>query len=150
MWVGGLWYTYYIFYPITDELDGPGRMKAISIHAQRFPRYANPVVGLLILTGLFNTFNAGFLFSAMGDFSNAYNTILGLKMVVVLVMVVFGMTVGMRLSPKAMSLAPKPGEKPSPDFLSTVALIRNLTTVTLILGFVLLFLAAALLNGAVF
>jgi putative copper export protein len=150
MWVGGLWYTYYIFYPMTEQLDGPGRMKAITVHSQRFPQYANPVIGILILTGLFNTFNGKFLFTSLGDFSTTYNIILGLKMVVVIVMVTLGTTIGTRLAPKAMSMAPKPGEKPSPEFLETVALIKKLSTITLVLGFVLLFFAATLLNGAVF
>ena len=150
MWIGALWYTFYIFYPITDALDPPARMKAISVHAERFPKFANPVIGLVVLTGLFNTFDGKFIFSSMGNFSPAYNAVLGLKMLVVLAMIALGMTVGMRLSPQAMEMAPAPGEKPTPEFLGKVALIKNLTILNLALGFVLLFLAAALLNNAVF
>ena len=57
---------------------------------------------------------------------------------------------GQNLGSKLQEIAPKPGDKSSPEFLQKSALMDRSGCINKYLGIVLLFFAGALLNAATF
>jgi uncharacterized membrane protein len=138
-WIGGMIYTNAVLMPSISAINPQERGKLIGAVSKRFTLYAWGSIIILVITGFMAT-PSGLLFST----ATTYGTTLTIKHVVVLVMIVVGLLITFVISPKLMSLAPSPGDKPSPDYLKTQGQLTLLARVNLVLGILVLLLAVML------
>jgi putative copper export protein len=138
VWIGGIVYTNLILFPSLQVLDPPQRNKFMGTAAARFSRLAWTAVIVLVLTGLLK-------FPHHSPFEDmAYGITLSTKLALVLIMIVIGLWVTFGINPKAQSLAPAPGDPPSPEFVNLQKKLATLIFVNMILGIIVLFLASML------
>lgn len=132
-WVGGMIYIELVLTPSLKAIDPPQRGKLLGAVAKRFAFFAWGSIIVLFVTGIsepeFRTF---FDLSSRG-------VILTVKYVLFLVMILIGLFITFAIVPKMERLAPKPGEKPSPDFPKVQKQLATLAFINMILGILILF-----------
>ena len=147
-WIGGLIFINFVFVPIVNQLEPKDRGKANQLLGKYFARVAGVSGFALVLTGLVNL-PEGTGWDNLSD-TGDYSTFVYLKVLIIVAFFVLGFYAPLKLAPKMLRLAPAPGEKPSPELLATGEQILLIGRINMIIGFVILFFAAVLLNGANF
>lgn len=94
---------------------------------------------LLLLTGFYKT-----PINLIFNFTSGYTTILSVKLIFFALMIIFGVIISAVLVPKMNKLLPKPGEKPSDEFITIQKNINILSKINLLLGLGILFCIALL------
>ncbi|MHA2031613.1 MAG: DUF4149 domain-containing protein [Candidatus Kariarchaeaceae archaeon] len=147
-WIGGLIFINFVFVPIVNQLDPKEKGKANQLLGKYFARVAGISGFALVLTGLMNLPEG----VGWGDLSDTgdYGTFVYLKVLLIAALFGLGFYVPIKLAPKMAKLAPQPGEKPSAELLATGEQILLIGRINMIIGIMILFFAATLLNGAVF
>jgi len=138
-WIGGMVTINLVLMPSLAAIDPPQRGKLLGAALERFKPLALGAMVVLLVTGVIVAPPRALL-----NLSTPYGVTLALKHVVVLAMVVIGLMVPFVISPRMQSLAPAPGERPSPAFIQTQKQLSVLAMVNMILGVVVLFFAAVL------
>jgi len=138
-WIGGMFTINLVLMPSLAAIDPPQRGKLLGAALERFKPLALGAMAVLLITGVLVAPPRSLL-----NLSTPYGVALALKHLVVLAMVVIGLMVPFVISPKMQSLAPAPGERPTPAFIQTQKQLSVLARVNMILGVVVLFLAAVL------
>jgi len=139
VWVGGLIYTNFILMPSMQAVEPPQRNKLMGAIAKRFTVLSWSCVIILLVTG-YIMLPEGMLF----NFSISYGVWLNIKILLVLLMIIIGLYITLGVAPKIETLAPKPDEQPSPDFLKVQKKLPVLAIVNMILG-ILVVLCTALM-----
>jgi len=137
-WIGGMIYGYFVLTPSLAAIDPPQRGRLMGATAIRFSKLAWGSVIVLLITGFLRT-PPGMLFSP----SSTYGVTLLVKHLAVLAMIVIGLVITFSVAPRMESLAPGPGEKPSPGFFQVQKRLELLALVNVILGLIVLLLAAS-------
>jgi putative copper export protein len=136
-WIGGMIYINIILIPSLTAIDPPQRGKLLSAATKRFGILASTSIIILIVTGIFKT-PSQMLF----NFSSTFGIALTVKHLVIVAMVVIGLLIMFRLGPKMQASSPSPGEQPGPQYLKLQSQISILSRVNMVLGVVVLILAA--------
>jgi uncharacterized membrane protein len=90
---------------------------------------------VLILTGLHKT-PAGMMF----NMTSTYGTILFIKHILILIAIFVGLAIAFGTLPKMRKLAPKPGEKPSEEFISAQKTLGMLSVTNMVLEIIIVIL----------
>ena len=136
-WIGGMIYVNLALIPSLTAIDPPQRGRLLGAVAGRFAILAWGSVVVLLVTGLLKT-PPGQLFRP----STTFGAILALKHALTLLMVFAGLLVTLVIAPKLGTLTPKPGEKPSLDFLKVQKQLSMLGLANMIMGVAVLPLVA--------
>jgi len=137
-WMGGIVYVNIILLPSMQVLEPPQQGKLMSAIAKRFSVLAWSSIIVLVVTGGHTIFTMGILF----DFTTSYGMWLNSKILLALVMILVGLYITLFALPKIESLAPKPDEKPSSEFIKIQKRIPFLSRVMLVLGIMVLLCTA--------
>ncbi len=140
-WIGGLIFISYIVFPMMEKVSPPDRGKVMDVYTKKFAILTWSSIVLLIITGFFNF---------PDDYDDNYMILFVIKAVFIATMILIGIYVGFSLGPKIKEMAPSPGEKHSPEFIELQSRVKMLTFANTILGIIVLFFAAALLNNGDF
>jgi len=138
-WIGGMFTINLVLMPSLAAIDPPQRGKLLGAALERFKPLALGAMAVLLVTGVLVAPPRALL-----NLSTPYGVTLALKHLAVLAMVVIGLLVPFVISPRMKSFAPAPGERPTPAFIQTQKQLSVLARVNMILGVVVLFLAAVL------
>lgn len=139
VWIGGAVYAHVILIPALKHIDPQQSGKLQSIVAKRFSITAWSCILVLLITGLLKT-PSHLLF----DTSTALGSVLFAKHVVIACVIIIGLVIAFVVVPKMMRNAPKPGDRPAPDFITAQGRLKLLATVNTILGVGILLLASFL------
>lgn len=137
MWIGGMLTINLVLMPSLAAIDPPQRGKMLGASLKRYMPLALGAMILLLLTGIQSTPSEDFF-----NLSTFIGIIFALKHLVVIIMVIIGLMVPFVLSPKMQKLSPAPGTPPSPAFIQTQKQLSLLSLVNMVLGIIVLFLAA--------
>ena len=132
-WMGGGVYINLVLMPSLTAIDPPARGKLMAAASKRFTIIAWSSIIVLLVTGYMKT-PTGMLFNT----TESYGMTLTVKHVLFLSMMVLASLIMFVVVPKMNALAPKPGEKPSPEFLKAQKQLPMLSVTTIILGIVVL------------
>lgn len=132
-WIGGAIYLNLVLMPSLNAIEPPERGKLMGAASKRFTILAWSSIIVLLVTGYMKT-PTGMLF----NITETYGITLTVKHVLVLAMIVLASLVMLVAVPKMNALAPKPGEKPSPEFLKVQKLLPRLSVTATILGIMVL------------
>jgi copper resistance protein D len=132
-WIGGMVYMNLILFPAQSAIAPSERGKLMGTLAKRFSIAAWISVIVLLITGLVKT-PSEFLINT----STHFGLWLTVKHIAILLMIIFGLIISIVLAPKMKSLAPKPGEQPSAQFIKTQGTLGKLSITNLVLGILVL------------
>jgi uncharacterized membrane protein len=132
-WIGGMIYGHFILFPAQAGLQPGERGKLMGAISKRFLIAAWISVIVLITTGLIKT-PSGFLLNTSINFGMW----LTVKHIFIMLMIVTGLVISLYLAPKMRSSAPKPGEQPSQQFVSTQKMLVKLSGTNLFFGLMVL------------
>jgi uncharacterized membrane protein len=144
-WIGGGIFANFVFMPSLTALEPQYRGMMAAVIGKRFSVFAWSSALLLLLTGFLKTPS-----SMLFRFSSTYGIVLGVKLFVVLAMVISGILISVVFGPRVERLAPKPGEAPSSQFVSTQKQLKFFSLFSTLLGILLLFLVAVLRTTTMF
>jgi len=133
-WIGGIIYTVVILMPSLISIDPPQRGPLQGALNKRFSILSWSCVAVLAATGLLKI-----SFEQVFDFSSLFTTALNIKLLLVVIMILIGFYLTKVVGPKMGSLAPKPGEAPSNEFIEIQKLAPKLVKINLVLGILVLF-----------
>jgi len=137
IWIGGMLFFNLMFVPQLTVIDPPQRGKLMGMVSKRFGMIAWSSIIILLVTGFLMT-PSHMLF----DTGSTFGLLLLIKMILFLIMIAIGSFITFCKAPKMQKLAPKPGEKPSPDFFNIQKKIVLLARTNMILGILILLLVA--------
>jgi|SRR3990172_691994 len=140
VWIGGIIFMEVVFYPSLAAIDPQQGGKALAVAAKRFTIIAWSCIIILIITGLLKT-PSGWLF----DTSTTIGTLLLVKYLLIVAAIVVGVVITFVVAPKLISGSPKPGEKPSPEFLKSQKQVKRLAMTNMTVGVLILLVTAFLL-----
>jgi uncharacterized membrane protein len=129
VWLGGMIFMNLILMPGTTVLDPQQRGKLTGVVAKRFSIAAWISVIVLLITGGLKT-PPGMMFAP----ASHYGGVLMIKHILIIIVLIIGLTISFGVAPKLSKLAPKPGEAPSPEFISAQKKLKVLGTTNMILG----------------
>ena len=135
VWIGGMFYTNLVFIPNLSVILPEERGKLMNAVAKRFSIISWVCIILLVATGLHRTPGA-----MLFETSSRYGILLMVKHIVILLVIIIGLTITFSAVPKMKKNAPKPGEKPSNDFISAQLTLEKLSITNMILGIVIVIL----------
>lgn len=138
-WIGGMIYINLALMPGLTAIDPPQRGKLMGAVGKRFAILSWSSVLILLITGYLKT-PEGMLFETL----TSYGMTLTVKHFTIMGMMVVGIYISLVIVPQMGTLAPKPGEPPSPDFIKAQKRLPMLSVTNMILGIVVLFCAALL------
>ena len=138
-WIGGMIYTMMVLMPSLPAIEIPERGKLAGAVTKRFTIVAWTSVVVLIITGIILG-----SFEEASEMSDNVPIALKIKHILFLLMIIIGLVMTFILGPKMKKLAPKPGEKPSPEFPKVQKRISSLALINMILG-ILVLLANAMM-----
>ncbi len=138
-WIGGMIYINIVLMPSLSAIDPSQRGRLQGAVTKRFMYLSLGSLIILLITGFAKT-PPQLLFNISG----AYGIALTLKHLVILAMIVIGLLISFRLSPKMKSLSPAPGELPAEGFLKIQTQISVYAQINMVLGVLVLFLAGIL------
>lgn len=137
IWIGGMIYFNFVLSPSLAAIDPPQRGKLVGAVSKRFAMFAWGCIIILLMTGLLLT-PSGMLF----DTSSTYGIALFVKIIMFIVMIIIGAFISFIKVPKMEKLAPKPDEKPAPEFFKIQKQISLLAHINMILGILILLCVA--------
>jgi len=137
IWVGGMLYINFVLTPSLVAIDSPQRGKLIGAVSKRFSMFAWGCIIILLMTGLLLT-PSGMLF----DTTSTWGIMLFIKIILFLIMIIIGTIISFVKAPKMEKLAPKPDEKPAPEFFKIQKQISLLAHINMILGVLILLCVA--------
>jgi uncharacterized membrane protein len=138
-WIGGMVFANLVLMPSLAAIDPPQRGRLMGAVVKRFSMLSWGSIAVLLVTGLIATPSQQLL-----NLSTIWGVTLAIKHLLVLSMLVIGVLVGFVVSPKLQAKAPPPGQPPTSDYLKAQKQLSVLATVNMILGILVLLLAAAL------
>lgn len=133
MWIGGMIFMKLVLLPALAATDPASAGRAMAVVAKRFTIIAWLSTLILLVTGLLKT-PEGTLFSTASD----YGVILLVKHILFVLMIAGGAIITFVFAPKLRSLAPKPGEGPSHEFLKAQKGVEILSATNTFLGLLVL------------
>ena len=139
VWIGGMFYMDLILMPSLAKIDPGERGKLMGIIAKKFTIAAWSAIIVIIITGILKTPSNMYF-----DTSDEYGTYLFIKHVLVIGAIIVGLIITLVIVPKLKQSTPKPGERPSEEFISYSKKIEHLSKTNLILGILILICAALL------
>ena len=139
VWIGGALFIKIVLEPALKKTDPSLGGKIMGNVAPRFSIAAWTSLIILIVTGLLKT-PSDMLFSADGE----TETYLMLKHVAIIVVLIIGVLIAFIIVPKMNSSMPKPGERPSDNFLNYSKQLQRLSLTSTVLGIIILILASLL------
>jgi uncharacterized membrane protein len=132
-WLGGGIYINLVLMPSLNAIDPPAGGKLMAAASKRFTILAWSSIIVILVTGYLKT-PTGMLFNT----TETYGITLTVKHALVLTMVVLAFLIMAVVVPKVNALAPKPGEKPSSEFIKAQKQLPRLSVTATILGIVVL------------
>lgn len=139
VWIGGASYFQFILRPLLKQIDPQQAGKLMGLIAKRFSITAWVCILTLLVTGFFKT-PSGLWF----DFSSEMGQILLAKHLLVTAILGVGLTIGLYVVPRMHKHAPQPGAAPAVEFIKYQKKLGTLATVNLLLGALVVLLAAHL------
>ncbi len=136
-WIGGMIFINMVLVPSMGAIAPPERGKLMGAVAKKFPIIVWTSVIVLIITGVLMM-----LGKEPSEVSDANDTLLHIKLALVLIMISIGVIITLVISPKMKSLAPAPGEPPTPGFLGKQKNIAMLSMLNMVIGIIVLLLVA--------
>lgn len=134
MWIGGGLYMNLVLMPALNAIEPPARGKLMGAASKRFTILAWGSIIVLLITGLMKT-PTGMLL----NMTETYGITLTVKHVLFLAMVGIATLITWVIVPRMNALAPKPGEKPSDEFVKNQKRLPVLSVTAVVCGVVLLF-----------
>lgn len=132
-WIGGAIFMNLVLTPALNAIDPPARGKLMAAISKRFTIIAWSSIVVLAITGYQKT-PPGMLFDTTVD----YGITLTIKHVLFLALIVIASFIMFVFVPKINALAPKPGERPSEEFLQAQKMVPRLSLTGLFLGIAVL------------
>lgn len=132
-WIGGAIYMNLVLMPALNAIEPPARGKLMGAAAKRFTVLAWSSIIVLLVTGYMKT-PTGMLLNT----TETYGITLTVKHLLFLAMAGIGALITWGIVPKMNALAPKPGEKPSSEFVKVQKLLPKLSVTAMIFGIVVL------------
>lgn len=143
VWIGGMLFLALVLMPSLRGLEDPKlRARIVSLVGRRFRRLGWIAIGILIVTGILNVMRLGV--SPLALINTRLETILGLKLALVSVMVVLTGIHDFILGPRLTSSNPMPGGAGSDQLRRTVV---TLARVNLLVGITVVLLGVILSHG---
>ncbi len=139
MWIGGAIFTKIVLAPALSKIDQQQSGIVQGIVAKRFSIVAWTCIVLLIITGLLKT-PAAMLF----DVSSETGIFLTIKIISVIGVLIVGLTIGLKVVPAMRKNMPKPGEKPTAEFVKYSGQLDRLALINTILGVLIILWASFL------
>lgn len=140
IWVGGAVYVLFILLPALRLIDPQQSGKLQGIIAKRFSLTAWSCIIILLITGFLRTPK-----SMLFDVSSDVGRVLVVKHLLIAASIIVGLAIILYVVPAMRKHAPKPGEAPSADFISSQKQLDVLGWINLVLG-VLILLSASMLR----
>ena len=137
VWIGGMFYMDMILMPSLAKIDPGESGKLMGMIAKKFTITAWTAIIVLIITGILKTPSDMYF-----DTSDEYGIYLLIKHVLVIGAIIVGLIITFVFVPKLKASTPKPGERPSAEFISYSKKIEHLSKTNLILGILILICAA--------
>lgn len=138
-WIGGMIYINLALMPALTAIEPSQRGKLMGAVGKRFAVLSWSSVLILLITGYMKTPDGMLL-----ETSTDYGKTLMIKHFAILAMMAVGIYISLFIVPKIGKLAPKAGEKPSPDFINAQKRLPVLAVTNMILGIIVLLCAALL------
>lgn len=139
VWIGGAVYMHFILQPSLKLIDQREGGKLQGIVAKKFSIAAWLSILVLIITGLFKTPS-----SLLLDLSTETGAVLFAKHILITAAIIVGLIITLYIVPNLGRSAPKPGEKPMPEFYKCQSMLKIFTTTNLIIALLILALASML------
>jgi uncharacterized membrane protein len=139
-WIGGMIFINVVFMPRLAVIAPQERGKLVGAVSKRFSIVAWTCAVIMLVTGYLKT-PEGLLFET----GSVYGAMLTIKHVLVLLMLLFGIMLSFVLAPKISRLAPKSGEPPSAEFITTQKTLSFFSVANTVLG-VLVIVCIALMR----
>jgi uncharacterized membrane protein len=139
IWVGGAIYLLFILQPALKLIEPRESGKLQGIIAKRFSLTSWTCIMILLITGLLRTPKSMLL-----DTSSDIGRMLFLKHFLIVLVIIVGLTIALYVVPTMRRNAPKPGEAPSPKFISAQKKLGVLGWINLVLGLFILLAATSL------
>jgi len=140
IWIGGMLFLSLIAVPVLRRIEAPlVRRDLFRAMAQRFRRLVWICIAVLIPTGIVNV-----LYDGNRTAGSPYMTVLHIKLGLVAVLVLMGLFHDFVIGPRAARATSRDGLPPTGADLMMVALAPWVGRANLLLGIVILMLAAAL------
>jgi len=137
VWIGGMFYMDLILMPSIAKIDPGESGKLMGMIAKKFTITAWSAIIILIITGILKTPSDMYF-----DTSDEYGIYLLIKHVLVIGAIIVGLVITLVYVPGLKANTPKPGEKPSADFMSYSKKIEHLSKINLVLGILILICAS--------
>ena len=137
VWIGGMFYMDLILMPSITKIDPGESGKLMGIIAKKFTITAWSAIIVLIITGVLKT-PADMYFNT----SDEYGIYLLIKHVLIIGAIIIGLIITLVYVPGLKANSPKPGEKPSAEFISYSKKIEHLSKTNLVLGILILICAS--------
>lgn len=140
IWIGGIFFNAVVVSPVLRKrLSSPNTYFQLSMSMlTRFNRFTKEVVGAIILTGMFNLINHGWLINF--NFSSLYLQIFFLKMIAVLGIIVLQAMISIKMMPAWEKIVSGKSEDFS-RFEVIYRKINRINLVSLLLAFIAIFFA---------
>ena len=139
-WVGGMIYMNFVLMPSLSKVDPFEAGKLMAELGKRFTIIAWTSIIFLVITGFMQV-----EMEDLFDFSTDYNSLLSIKVSIVLLMILIAVYVTAVVIPKMRKLAPQPGEAPSQEFISTQKMLPILAKINMTLGILVILIISQVL-----
>jgi uncharacterized membrane protein len=139
IWIGGAFYILFILQPSLRFIEPQESGKLQGIIAKRFSLTAWTCVVILLTTGYLKTPKSMFF-----DASSDVGRILILKHCLIIMSIIVGLAIALHVVPTMQKYTPKPGERPSVDFINSQKKLSVLGWINLVLGLLILLSASML------
>jgi uncharacterized membrane protein len=133
-WIGGIIFMNFVLVPSQAAISPEQRGKLFGAVVKRFLILVWGSVIVLIITGLYKT-PEQFLFYP----ESRFGLWLTVKHAAIILMIIFGLIITFVVSPKLRTLAPKPGEQPSAEFVNAQKNMSLIARTNMVLGIIVLF-----------
>ena len=132
-WIGGMIFVNLSLMPSIADMPPEQRGAVMGRVTKRFSIISMICILVLLITGFLKV-PEGMLFAP----ASHYGLVLLIKHILVLIIIILGLYISFGLSPKIRKLAPKPGEAPSPEFISAQKTLGTLAFTNMIIGILII------------
>lgn len=138
-WIGGMIFIGLVLKPSLAVIDPGQAGQLFGAIAKRFTIIAWLSMIVLAITGWMKTPD-----DALFDTSAGYGLTLTIKHVLYIAAVLIGIAITFVFAPKIRKYTPKPGEAPSPNFISVRTKLEILSSSNMVIGVAIIVLASML------
>jgi len=139
IWLGGAIFIKLVLNPSLLEIDPQQRGRLMGTAAKRFSITAWISIIVLIITGLMKT-PSDMIFNVSSDMG----IILTIKHIFILGVILIGLIIAFKIVPSMRNASPKPGERPTEEYIKHNTRLENYSLTSTILGILIILLAALL------